>query len=82
MSAGTPAPEKGSSTGRALGAAMRSARAGLGLSQQAVARRAGVDRSYYGAIERGEPDVSVELLWRVADALELPLSEILRRAGH
>jgi transcriptional regulator with XRE-family HTH domain len=60
---------------------MRSARAGLGLSQEALARRAGVDRSYYGSIERGEGGVSVETLWRLADALELPLSEILRRAG-
>ena len=38
----------------ALGAEIRRARASIGLSQEALAVDAGLDRSYVGGIERGE----------------------------
>jgi transcriptional regulator with XRE-family HTH domain len=38
---------------RALGLAIRSSREEGGYSQESFARHAGLDRSYYGAVERG-----------------------------
>jgi transcriptional regulator with XRE-family HTH domain len=65
---------------QALGAAVRSARVKRGCGQEAFAAYAGFDRSYYGAIERGEFNVSLSTLIKLADALELSAAELLRRA--
>lgn len=64
----------------ALGRAVRDIRAERGMSQDALARRIGVHRTYLGGIERGERNVSYENLLRVAEALAVPLSELQRRA--
>jgi transcriptional regulator with XRE-family HTH domain len=45
----------------ALGEAMRRLRRERGYNQESFARRAGVDRSYYSAIERGEFNVIVKI---------------------
>ncbi len=45
---------KSSQANQALGRALRAARLERGESQEAFAARAGIDRSYAGAIERGE----------------------------
>jgi len=66
---------------QALGAAMRSAREEQGYGQEQFAARAGLDRSYYGAIERGEFNVSLATLIKLAGALELTAAELLARAG-
>ena len=66
---------------RALGAAVRSARMQRAYNQEAFAARAGLDRSYYGAIERGEFNVSLATLTKLAGALELTAAELLARAG-
>jgi len=39
-----------------------------------------MDRSYYGAIERGEFNVSLSTMLRVAEALDVSAHELLRRA--
>jgi XRE family transcriptional regulator, regulator of sulfur utilization len=65
---------------QALGAAVRSARMQRGHSQEGFAARTGLDRSY-GAIERGEFNVSLATLLKLAAALELSAAELLRRAG-
>ncbi len=41
---------------------------------------AGIDRSYYGAIERGEFNVTLETMIKIANALEVPAAELLARA--
>ena len=46
------------------------------VSQEAVALRAGLDRSYFGAIERGEKNVSLINIERIADALEVGAGEL------
>jgi transcriptional regulator with XRE-family HTH domain len=74
-------PRKRSPTTVAFGAALRSLRAERGYSQESFAARAGIDRSYYGAIERGEFNVSLETMIKLAGALEVPAEEILCRAG-
>jgi transcriptional regulator with XRE-family HTH domain len=66
---------------QALGAAVRSARMQRGYNQETFATRAGLDRSYCGAIERGEFNVSLATLLKLAAALELTGAELLARAG-
>jgi transcriptional regulator with XRE-family HTH domain len=50
---------KKSAAAQALGEAIRSARKERGYAQEAFATRVGLDRSYYGAIERGEFNVTL-----------------------
>ncbi len=64
-----------------IGDAIRTRRLAIGLSQEALADAAGVDRSHMGKIERGERNVTALNLIRVAAALKLPPSEILAAAG-
>lgn len=47
------------------------ARASQGLTQQEVARRAGIDRSFYTQIEVGTRNPSVDTSKRIADVLGL-----------
>jgi transcriptional regulator with XRE-family HTH domain len=61
-----------------FGARARQLRKALKLSQEKVALRAGIDRSYYGAIERGENNVSLINIQRIADALEVETVELFR----
>jgi len=65
----------------AVGQAIRSLREEHGSSQEAFAAAAGLDRSYYGAIERGEFNVTIDTLAKIAGALDMPASRVLERAG-
>ena len=65
----------------ALGDAIRCARADQGLSQEALADAAEIDRSHMGKIERGERNVTVLNVKRVARALGLPIAALFERAG-
>lgn len=60
-----------------LGAAIRAARLDKQLSQEALADKANIDRSYIGGIERGEHNVALINLMKIADALEMKLSDML-----
>lgn len=64
----------------AYGLAFREVRNSRGLSQERLAHLSGLDRTYVSGIERGERNPSLENLLKLAAALELPLSEIARRA--
>lgn len=66
---------------RALGDAIRAGRHALSLSQEDFAERADLHRTYAGAIERGEANVTWESLRKVATALNVRPSELLDRAG-
>jgi transcriptional regulator with XRE-family HTH domain len=63
-----------------LGEAIRASRNEQGYSQEGFAAHAGLDRSYYGAIERGGFNFTIETLMRVAAGLDAPAWEILRSA--
>ena len=65
-----------------LGVAIRKARKKLGLSQEALAIDAGLDRSYMGGIERGEHNISVVNVQKIANALGLRISKLFETAGY
>ncbi|PFG42720.1 helix-turn-helix protein [Isoptericola jiangsuensis] len=60
-----------------LGRRVRSERGRLGLSQEELAHRAGLHRTYVGSVERGERNISVGSLYALADELEVPASSLL-----
>lgn len=53
-----------------LGSRIRTQRRRIGLTQEQLALRADVDRSYYGSVERGERNITFTMLCRVCEALE------------
>jgi transcriptional regulator with XRE-family HTH domain len=65
----------------ALGEAIRRARAGVGLSQEALAVDADLDRSYVGGIERGEHNLTVMNVAKIAAALKTSPSALFGTAG-
>lgn len=64
----------------ALGAAVRALRIERGMSQEALAHDAGIDRSYLGGIERGEHNVAIVNLLKLADELDMTLAELVQSA--
>jgi transcriptional regulator with XRE-family HTH domain len=68
---------KGSGANRALGRTLRELRRERGHSQKVVAARCGVSRSYFGAIERGEVDVPLDVIFKLADGLGVSVSELV-----
>lgn len=60
-----------------LGAAIRAARKEKSLSQEALAQLAGIDRSYMGGIERGEHNLAIMNLLKIADALGVKASSLI-----
>ena len=60
---------------RALGRNVRKHREALGISQEDFAHQLGFHRTYLGAIERGERNLSLKSIERLADQLGVtPLS--------
>jgi transcriptional regulator with XRE-family HTH domain len=58
-------------------AALRAAREEAGLSQEELADEAGVHRTYVGQLERGEKNVSIDSMEKLASALNRTLPELL-----
>ncbi len=63
---------------QALGLRIRELRTARGWSQEHFAEICGVHRTYMGHLERGEKNASLGSVARVARALEITLSELLR----
>ena len=63
----------------ALGRAIREFRLSAGISQEGLADRARLHRTYVGGIERGERNVSFGNLIKLASALAVRPSELLAR---
>ncbi len=59
-----------------LGKRIRALRLRTGLSQERFAAKAGLDRTYYAGIERGERNPSVKQLAKIATALEVPIAAL------
>lgn len=63
-----------------LGEIIRVKRKELGYSQEAFASLCGVHRTYMGAVERGERNLSLMNIIRIANALEVQPSELFTLA--
>lgn len=60
-----------------VGSRVRTLRLAKGMSQEDLAARAGLHRTYVGGVERGERNVSLINLARIATALEVTLSALV-----
>jgi len=60
-----------------FGKKVREERTKLGLSQEELANRAGVHRTYIGMIERAEKNITLENIEKVAKALKMNINELL-----
>jgi transcriptional regulator with XRE-family HTH domain len=62
-----------------LGAAIRATRKERCFTQEGFAAHAGIDRSYFGAIERGEFNITIGTLTTIAAGLAVPAWALLKR---
>jgi transcriptional regulator with XRE-family HTH domain len=70
----------GHSISRAFGTVVRKRREGSGLSQEKLADLAGIHRTYISSIERGKVRLGLDVAKKVADALRVPLSDLIAQA--
>lgn len=66
------------STLEKFGETVRQERLRQGLSQESLASKAGVHRTYIGMIERAEKNITLENISKVAKALGLSISELTK----
>jgi len=64
----------------ALGRVIREARLAKGISQENLALLAEVDRSYVGRVERGDNNVAVLTLAKLAKALGISVAKLMQKA--
>jgi transcriptional regulator with XRE-family HTH domain len=60
-----------------FGAVLRSRREAAGISQEELADRAGLHRTYVSLIERGKRTASIEVVRRVSAALDMSMAELI-----
>lgn len=63
---------------KAVGVVLREFRERAGQSQEALSAECGFDRTYISRVERGIINPTISRLWKIADALNSPLSEIVK----
>jgi ribosome-binding protein aMBF1 (putative translation factor) len=64
----------------AFGNAIRKRRLALGLSQEALAHEACIDRSYMSSVERGGQNIGLVLAAQIARALDMALADLTKSA--
>lgn len=62
-----------------LGDAIRHFREEAGMTQEALAFEAGVDRTYISQLERNKKSPTVDVLFRLCDAMGIKASELIAR---
>lgn len=62
---------------RAFGDRVREARSKVGLSQEGLAHKAELHRTYIGSVERGERNISLDNIYRLADALGVSARDLV-----
>ena len=63
-----------------LGRTVRRLRREAGFSQESFADKCGVHRTYMGAVERGETNISLDSLERISRALDMTAGRLLLEA--
>jgi ribosome-binding protein aMBF1 (putative translation factor) len=63
---------------KAVGAVLRDFRERAGRSQESLSAECGFDRTYISRVERGIINPTISRLWKIADALNAPLSQIIK----
>ena len=61
----------------AFGHALRDARQAAGLTQEAVANAAGMDRSFYVEVENAVHSTTLDRVCELADVLGVPLADLV-----
>jgi transcriptional regulator with XRE-family HTH domain len=64
-----------------FGRRLREVREGKGVSQEKLAEDAGLHRTYVSAVERGLKNISLVNIERLAQALGVPMTDLLRFEG-
>ncbi len=67
------------SRSKAFGDALRELREERSLSQESAALACGIDRAYFGRLERAAKTPTLRTLWRIADGFDTRPSELLAR---
>lgn len=60
-----------------VGHQIRTERKLQGMSQEALAAKANLDRSYMGRVERGEVNVTLKALWEIAEAMDVSIKILI-----
>jgi transcriptional regulator with XRE-family HTH domain len=61
-----------------FGEKVREERLKKDYSQEELARKAGVHRTYIGMIERAEKNITLQNVQKIAKALEIPISNLMK----
>lgn len=64
-----------------FGRAVRKRRQELGISQEDLADRAGIHRTYVGDVERGERNIALQNIEKLAKALGVSISTLFKDYG-
>ena len=60
-----------------FGKKLRSVRTGKGISQEELARRSGLHRTYVSRVERGERNISLANIAKLAGALGVRMGDLM-----
>ena len=71
--------ESSSYSRRMLGEELRKARQQAGLTQETLAFEAGVDRTYISQLEHDKKSPTLDVLFRISDALGIKASVLIAR---
>ena len=62
-----------------VGTVIQAVREEKGLSQEVVSGLAGIGRTHLSAIERGVRKPTLDTFFKIAEALDMPASELMKR---
>ena len=65
-----------------LGRRIRAARTALGFSQEDLAYESDIDRSYIGGVERGERNITITVLCKIAAGLRCDVAALTKDLPH
>ena len=68
--------------GNRFGDAVRKARTKAGLTQEDLADKSGLDRSYIGGVERGERNPTLTVIEKIAEGLGISVADLFSYSTH